>query len=72
MLGIELVKDKQTKEPLLGAHKIYELCLSLGVIVRPIGSIVVISPPLTFSAEDINKLMAALDQSIALLSKEQL
>jgi len=71
MLGIELVKDKQTREPLLGAHKIYELCLGLGVIVRPIGSVVVISPPLTFSSEDINKLLAALDQSIALLSAEQ-
>lgn len=71
MLGIELVKDKQTREPLLGAHKIYELCLGLGVIVRPIGSVVVISPPLTFSSEDINKLFAALDQSIALLSAEQ-
>lgn len=71
MLGIELVKDKQTREPLLGAHKIYELCLGLGVIVRPIGSVVVISPPLTFSSEDIHKLFAALDQSIALLSAEQ-
>jgi adenosylmethionine-8-amino-7-oxononanoate aminotransferase len=47
------------------------LCLGLGVIVRPIGSVVVISPPLTFSSEDINKLLAALDQSIALLSAEQ-
>lgn len=71
MLGIELVKDELTKEPLIEAHKVYELCLNLGVIVRPIGNIVVISPPLTIRAEDLNKLIAALDQSITVLSAEQ-
>ena len=71
MIGIEFVEDKLSKEPLFVAHKIYELCLQLGVIVRPIGSIVVLSPPLTFTPNDINKLMAALDQSITLLSAEK-
>ena len=71
MLGIELVADKQTKEPLPLAHRIYQLCLGLGVIVRPIGSVVVISPPLTLKHADIGKLISALDQSIAQLAAEQ-
>lgn len=66
MLSLELVAYKTTKysfEPEVGiAKRIYNHARKMGLIVRPIGSIIVLSPPLTFDK-------AAIDQSILILRK---
>jgi len=64
MLGIDLVTDKATKEPLEVAHRIYQRCLHYGVIVRPIGHVVVISPPLVITKAEIDELLKAVELSI--------
>ena len=64
MLGIDFVSDRKTKEPFLIADEIHKKCLSRGLIVRPIGNIVVISPPLTFTQENIDQLLAVLRAAI--------
>ena len=66
MLSLELVTYKTTKfafEPEVGiAKRIYHHARKMGLIVRPIGALIVLSPPLTFDK-------TAIDQSILILRK---
>ncbi|HLE24325.1 MAG TPA: adenosylmethionine--8-amino-7-oxononanoate transaminase [Thermodesulfobacteriota bacterium] len=61
MVGIELVEDKETKKP-------YELKMKMGwkvadfakeeeVLIRPLGNVVVLMPPIGISAKDLKKLL---------------
>jgi len=68
MLCIEYVADKAAKTPFddavaigkrVGAH-----CKRRGLIVRPIGSFNVLSPPLTYDREAIDRSVAILAESI--------
>ena len=66
MLSLELVANKNTKlsfESEVGiAKRIYNHARTMGLIVRPIGSLIVLSPPLTFDK-------AAIDQTILIIRK---
>ncbi|MCA0933653.1 aminotransferase [Lutimonas saemankumensis] len=66
MLSLELVAYKTTKfafEPEIGiAKRVYHHARKMGLIVRPIGALIVLSPPLTFDK-------TAIDQSILILRK---
>ena len=68
MLCVENVKDKKTKE-LFDASvnigkRIAVHCQNRGVIVRPIGHLNVLSPPLTLSRDEIDILVSTLRESI--------
>lgn len=69
MLGIELVRDRATKQGFAAtdgaAHRVFEACRRRGVIIRPIVNMIVVSPPLTFSEQDVDTVIAALDEAIA-------
>ncbi len=69
MLGVELVRDRATKQgfaPTDGAaHRVFEACRQRGVIIRPIGNMIVVSPPLTFSEQDVDTVITALEEAIA-------
>jgi len=60
MVGIELVKDKKTKRPYLWEEKIGIKVISharkLGVILRPLGNVIVLMPPLAISRGELKKL----------------
>ena len=68
MLCVESVADKQTKELLpeeVGIGKrISDHCEKRGLIVRPLGHLNVISPPLTLTRDEIDELVAILEASI--------
>ena len=68
MMGIELVADKESKAQfdvdVGSATRVAEKCQQKGLIVRPIGNILVISPPLTFSRGDVDTLIGILGESI--------
>ena len=66
MLGIDLVEDKATKAPITGnaSDHIFRSCLERGVIVRPVGSRIIISPPLVVTTADCDVIIAALSESI--------
>jgi adenosylmethionine-8-amino-7-oxononanoate aminotransferase len=68
MLGIELVSDRATKRgfsPEVGsANEVFKAARRRGAIVRPIGNVIVISPPLTFGRQEIDELVEILDASI--------
>jgi adenosylmethionine-8-amino-7-oxononanoate aminotransferase len=68
MLCVESVADKRTKEKLpeeIGIGKrISNHCEKRGVIIRPVGHLSVISPPLILTREQIDELVEILGASI--------
>jgi adenosylmethionine-8-amino-7-oxononanoate transaminase len=61
MVGIELVKNKLTKEPYspvdkIGARVMLE-CRKQGLIIRPLGNVIVLMPPLSISVKDLTKIL---------------
>jgi adenosylmethionine-8-amino-7-oxononanoate aminotransferase len=63
MVGIELVADRSTKEPFpehlqVGAE-VAKATRPRGAIVRPLGDVVVLMPPLAMTEEELGRLVAA-------------
>ena len=56
--AIELVKDKNTKEPfesdLRVGYQIYKKALSRGVLLRPLGNVIYFNPPLIIEKSDMD------------------
>ncbi|MBU0952291.1 MAG: adenosylmethionine--8-amino-7-oxononanoate transaminase [Elusimicrobia bacterium] len=68
MVGIELVKDKTTKkeygwEEKIGIRVVNE-ARKHGVILRPLGSVIVLMPPLNISTKELKTLLDATFKSI--------
>jgi adenosylmethionine-8-amino-7-oxononanoate aminotransferase len=68
MLCVENVADKETKELLpeevdIG-QRIADHCETLGLIVRPVDHLNIISPPLILTREQIDELVGILEQGI--------
>ena len=55
--AIELVKNKETKEPFDGklrtGYQIYKKALKRGVILRPLGDVIYFNPPLIIERKDL-------------------
>jgi len=68
MIGIELVKDKETKEPFpyefKAGYKVADKLLEKGIYMRPIFNTIIIIPPLTITNEEIGFLGEELYNSI--------
>jgi adenosylmethionine-8-amino-7-oxononanoate aminotransferase len=68
MAGIELVKNKSTKEPYPWEEKIgWKVAYRAredGVLIRPLGNVIVIIPPLSISIENLNRLMDVIKKAI--------
>lgn len=68
MLGIELVKDKKSREPYDFADKIGIKVVidarSRGMIIRPLGNVIVLMPHLTFSPAQLERMVAITRASI--------
>ncbi|MGH6893441.1 MAG: aminotransferase class III-fold pyridoxal phosphate-dependent enzyme, partial [Dongiaceae bacterium] len=67
MLGIDLVKDRKTKEPATGrAGRVVERCRELGVLMGtdgPYDNVIKLRPALIFSRADADHLMQVLEQA---------
>ena len=61
MAGIELVRDRKTQEPYPWQEKIgVRVCEEVrrhGVILRPLGNVIVLMPPLSMSVEELGRLL---------------
>jgi len=73
--GIELVRDRDTKEPfdasLGAARRVWLDALEQGVIVRPLpGDVLAMSPPFVISEAQIDRMVSVLDRAIARVTKE--
>ena len=68
MTGIELVRDRKTKEAYPWEDKIgirvIEKARKKGAILRPLGPVIVLMPPLSISVEDLNRLLDITFESI--------
>ena len=68
MVGIELVKNKQTKETFPIAkrtgHQAIKAARKRGVIIRPLGDVVVLMPPLSITEEELVFLCDVVYESI--------
>jgi len=66
--GIELVKNKETREPFDWAERIgVEVCREAqkhGLFLRPLGNVIVIFPPLSISSDEIDFLFDGVEKSI--------
>lgn len=68
MVGIELVKNKKTKASYPLKDKIgIKVCLKAreyGVLIRPLGNVIVIMPPLSISIKELKRLLKSIYLSI--------
>lgn len=66
--GIELVKDKKTKEPYAygekAGWKVAYRAREKGVFIRPLGNVVVLMPPLSISMENLERFLDIIEESI--------
>lgn len=65
MLGIELVKSKTTREALYATMDVFKNCLRRGVVIRPVGNTIIVSPPLTLTKENIDTIITSLKYAFA-------
>lgn len=68
MVGIELVRNKETKEPYhwnerIGVH-VCKRAREKGLLTRPLGNVIVLIPPLVSSEEELADMVAILSESI--------
>jgi len=68
MVGIELVEDKQTKNPYpleeRVGHKVAMEARRRGLLLRPIGSVMILLPPLSASPSELRRMIEILRASI--------
>ncbi|MGC7098184.1 aminotransferase class III-fold pyridoxal phosphate-dependent enzyme [Amycolatopsis lurida] len=68
MAAVDLVADKRTREPVDPASGIAQRIAAQarreGVVVRPAGTKIIISPPLTLTAEEARTIVRAIDTAV--------
>ncbi len=72
--GIELVRDRATKERYPSAQRrglrVCQHARSEGVLLRPLGNVVVIFPPLAISLAELDRIAAAVERGIVEATRE--
>ncbi|MEK6813384.1 MAG: adenosylmethionine--8-amino-7-oxononanoate transaminase [Nitrospirota bacterium] len=76
MVGIELVKNRRTKTPhppkeRIG-HRVILDARKRGVILRPLGNVIVLMPPLSITPREIDRLVDVTIESIAAVSRRNI
>jgi adenosylmethionine-8-amino-7-oxononanoate aminotransferase len=74
MVGIELVRNKATKEPYppkarIG-HRIAAAARTRGLLLRPLGNVIVLLPPLSISRNDMGRMIDILHDVITAQTKK--
>ena len=74
MLGIELVKNRETKEPAAAEMlRVMDLCKDRGVFIGKggmLGNVVRIKPPMCIKKDSVLEVLKALDESFSIVEKE--
>jgi len=69
MVGLELVKDNKSKEPYpIDKKTAWQVCnraKEKGLIIRPLGDVIVLMPPLSISVEELKSLLRITAESIS-------
>lgn len=73
MVGIELVQDTATKEPYPVAqrigHRVILEARKRGVVIRPLGDVIVLMPPLSISPHEMETLLDVVYESIQVVTE---
>jgi adenosylmethionine-8-amino-7-oxononanoate aminotransferase len=73
--GIELVRDKSSREPFPWPEKrgirVCESARGEGVLLRPLGNVIVIMPPLAVSLEQLDRICAAVERGIPVATRSR-
>jgi len=68
MVGIELVAEKETKEPFpvarRTAHRVILEARKLGAIIRPLGDVLILMPPLSITTDELDTLCRITHEAI--------
>ena len=66
--GIELVQDRQTKQAYAWheqrGHRVCRHARERGVLLRPLGSVIVVMPPLAITPDELDRIMQAIEEGI--------
>ena len=73
MVGIELVRDRMTREPYplearIG-HRVAREARKRGLLLRPLGHIIVLIPPLSVSRSALTRMVSIVSRSIATVTR---
>jgi adenosylmethionine-8-amino-7-oxononanoate aminotransferase len=67
--ALELVRDKATKAPYPWEEKrglkVCDYARTEGVLLRPLGNVIVIMPPLSITLAQLDKILGVVEQGIA-------
>jgi len=73
MVGIELVEDKETRKPyppgLRIGHQVILEARRRGVILRPLGDVLILMPPLAIAPENLDKIVEIAQASIRAVTR---
>jgi adenosylmethionine-8-amino-7-oxononanoate aminotransferase len=68
MAGVELVRNRSTREPFpwteRRGQRVCDLARARGVLLRPLGDVVVILPPLSIELHELDEICAAVEEGI--------
>jgi adenosylmethionine---8-amino-7-oxononanoate aminotransferase len=68
MAGVELVRDRGTKEPYPWVEKralrVCDVARSEGVLLRPLGNVIVIMPPLAIRLDELDRICLAVERGV--------
>ena len=74
MVGIELVQDKESREPFpvnqRVGHRVILAARKLGAILRPLGDVIVLLPPLSITLEELETLARITQEAISRGTKD--
>lgn len=73
MVGIELVRDRATREPYpletrIG-HRVAQEARKRGLLLRPLGHIIVLIPPLSINLQTLTRMVSILSRSITAVTE---
>jgi adenosylmethionine-8-amino-7-oxononanoate aminotransferase len=68
LAGIELVRDRATAEPYPWSERrgqrVCDFARSQGVLLRPLGNVVVVMPPLAIALDELDRILLAIEKGI--------
>jgi adenosylmethionine-8-amino-7-oxononanoate aminotransferase len=72
MMGIEIVQEREGRRPFDPRRRVgAEVCAKMrkrGIILRPLGDVVVVMPPLAMPVAQVQRILGELDAEIQLLA----
>lgn len=73
--AIELVRDVETREPFpwqeRRGYRVCEEALRHGVWIRPLGNVIIVMPPLSIEADDLDQIFDAVEYGIAAATRDR-